>query len=255
MTGQQSSTRAGIISLKATLLVLSGLLILPGLTGCASQHSGPASQASDPVSAYRQLGEAYLQQDNLPRAMSALDRALAIDAADPGALQAMAMVYQRQGEEDLAEHYFSKALALDPNFTRARNNYAAFLYDQGRTSAACEQLEIAARDTHYVNRSRLFANLGRCEWELGDVASARQDLQRAQEMDSRQPLSYLTLAELEYAQGNLLRARSQLDRYVHLAGPTPAARHLERKMTIAGDSSATMGTSDPQPRLATPGAL
>lgn len=259
MTGQQNSTRA-IASLKANLLVWSGLLallslwVLPGLTGCAAPYANSAATADDPVTAYRQLGEAYIQQDNLPRAMSALDRALAIDPQDPGALQAMAMIYQRQGEEALAEHYFSKALALDPNFTRVRNNYAAFLYDQGRTSAACEQLDIATRDTHYANRSRLFANLGRCEWELGDIVSARQNLLRAQQIDSRQPLSYLTLAELEYAQGNLLRARSQLDHYVRLAGPTPAARRLETRMTDTEDVSEAIDTSDLQPRPATPGA-
>lgn len=250
MARQQSSSRGGLIRLIAPLLV-----VFVSVSGCALQHNQSAQKASDPVEAYRQLGEAYLQQGNLPRAMTALDRALAIDASDPAALQAMAIVYQRQGEVNLAEQYFDSALSLAPDFTRARNNYASFLYDQGRTQAACEQLEVAVKDMHYTNRSQLYTNLGRCEWELGDVTSARRDLQRAQEIDSHQPLSYLTLAELEYAQGNLLRARSQLDRYVSLAGQTPAARHLKREISIAESSTAATVTSDTQPRPATPGAL
>ncbi|MFW7344235.1 tetratricopeptide repeat protein, partial [Pollutimonas sp. H1-120] len=89
--------------------------------------------------AYAQLGVAYLERDNLPRALSALDRALELDARHPEALQAIALVYQQQGERDLANRYFQQALSASPSFTRARNNYAAFLYQQGRYPEACEQ--------------------------------------------------------------------------------------------------------------------
>ncbi|MEC9482649.1 MAG: type IV pilus biogenesis/stability protein PilW, partial [Halomonas sp.] len=40
----------------------------------------------------------YMEQGNLRRAQAKLDRALEIDADAPGALQAQALLYQRQGE-------------------------------------------------------------------------------------------------------------------------------------------------------------
>ena len=224
MTHRPSTPRALACGLLAAL-------VLFGVSGCASTSSTRAD--SSPVVAYRQLGEAYLQDDNLVRATAALNRALALDPNDPGALQAMALVYQRQGENELADEHFQHALDEDPNFTRARNNYAAFLYDQGQTESACHELEQAAMDIHYDHRAQLFANLGRCQWELGRLAPARAALVRAQEIDPRQPLSYLTMAELEYAQGNLEHAQTQLNRYIHLVGVTPDSQHLATAITQA----------------------
>ncbi|MGE4533762.1 type IV pilus biogenesis/stability protein PilW [Halomonas sp.] len=198
------------------------------LAGCATQPQGIAGGDTEasPADAYTQLGVAYLERDNLRRAMGALDRALEIAPDDPEALQAMAMVYQRQGEGQLADETFRRALAASPDFTRGRNNYAAFLYDQGRVREACEQLERASTDAQYPNRAQLFANLGQCRLELGEVGAARASLQRAQEIDPRTPRSYFTLAELEYAAGNLPRARTQIEAFMRLAGPRPEALRL-----------------------------
>ncbi|MCA0975599.1 tetratricopeptide repeat protein [Halomonas denitrificans] len=207
------------------IVVMSLAIVLPAasLSGCAvpvtdTEHT--------PATAYRDLGEAYLRQDNLPRALAALDKAYQLDAADPVTLQALALAHQRQGETHLAAQFFQDALEKDPNFTRARNNYAAFLYDRGQTREACDQLDQASHDIHYAHRAQLFANLGRCRWDLGQIEEARAALQRSQQIDDQLAASHLILADLEYAQGNLMRARSQLDRFVSLAGWNSAARRL-----------------------------
>ena len=119
------------------------------------------------------------------------------------------MVHQRQGEAALASEMFRRAIQADPSFTRARNNYAAFLYDRGRIAEACEQLQQASQDTQYDNRGQLFANLGQCRLEMGDVTAARESLARAQAIDPRSARSYFLLAELEAAQGNLDLAEQQ----------------------------------------------
>ncbi|MDI5984733.1 type IV pilus biogenesis/stability protein PilW [Halomonas sp. M4R5S39] len=209
------------------------------LAGCASQ-AGPLNGSEEsPVDAYTQLGIAYLERGNLQRAMSSLDRALQRAPDDAEALQAMAMVYQRQGESELADETFRRALDADTGFTRARNNYAAFLYDRGRIREACDQLEQATQDTQYANRAQLFANLGQCQQELGDLDAARTSLTRAQAIDPRSARSYFTLAELEHAQGNHARARNQLEGFMRLAGTSPAALLLARDIARAeGDQAA-----------------
>ncbi|MCE8017825.1 type IV pilus biogenesis/stability protein PilW [Halomonas sp. MCCC 1A17488] len=198
------------------------------LSGCASQ-SGQQADA-DPAEAFTELGMAYLERGNLPRAMAALNRALERDPEDPEALQAMAIVYQRQGEREQADEMFRQAIAADPGSSRARNNYAAFLYEHGQTRRACEQLEIASRDTRYANRAQLFANLGQCRWELGEIEQARHSLERARSLDPRNPRSYFTLAALELEQGDPERARQQLEIFVGLAGMTPDARALAQQI-------------------------
>ncbi|XKE46003.1 type IV pilus biogenesis/stability protein PilW [Halomonas organivorans] len=220
----------GLRQFTVTILLASTLW----LTGCASQP-GPTTPSADadPVDAYTRLGMAYLERDNLPRALSALDRALEIAPEDAEALQAMAIVYQRQGEAALADDSFRRALEAAPDLTRARNNYAAFLYDQGRIREACHQLEQAAADTQYANRAQLFTNLGQCQRRLGDLTAARESLMRAQSIDPRQPGSYLRLAQLDYEQGHYARAERQLETFMRLAGPTPAARRLARDLDQA----------------------
>lgn len=224
-----------------SLLPLAALLGGLWLTGCATQSQGisGADREASPADAYTQLGVAYLERNNLRRAMGALDRALEIAPDDPEALQAMAMVYQRQGEEALADETFRRALAADADFTRARNNYAAFLYARGRVREACEQLERASTDAQYPNRAQLFANLGQCHRELGEVQEARRNLQRAQEIDPRAPRSYFTLAELEYADNNLPQARAQIEAFMRLAGPRPEALRLAGDIARAQGDSAT----------------
>ncbi|WP_280550255.1 type IV pilus biogenesis/stability protein PilW [Halomonas sp. 11-S5] len=214
----------GLRQIPAAAMLLGSLW----LAGCATQTNLPGGDGDGAAEAYTRLGVAYLERDNLPRAMNALDRALEIDPGDAEALQAMAMVHQRQGEAELADETFRRAVEADPAFTRARNNYAAFLYDRGRLGEACAQLEQASRDTQYDNRAQLFANLGQCRLEMGDVTAARESLTRAQAIAPRRSRSYLLLAELEYAQGNLERAEQQLETYMRLAGPRAEALRLAR---------------------------
>lgn len=62
------------------LTVLIGSL---WLAGCASSNNHTAQTNPAAADAYTQLGVAYLERDNLPRALNALDRALEIAHAMP----------------------------------------------------------------------------------------------------------------------------------------------------------------------------
>ncbi len=156
------------------------------LSGCAMRDD-QAPRDADPVEAYTRLGEAYLARDDLQRASEALGHALELAPGDAEARQAMAMVHQRRGDDALAEENFRAALHDDPDLTRARNNYAAFLYDRGRIREACHQLQRASKDTRYINRGQLLVNLGRCQRATGDEAAARASFEQALRIDPGRP--------------------------------------------------------------------
>ncbi|WP_458524436.1 type IV pilus biogenesis/stability protein PilW [Onishia taeanensis] len=216
--------------------LLTTLLCTVWLGGCAASAPQPRDQDGS-AEAYTRLGTAYLERNNLPRATRALNRALEIDSDDAAALQAMAMIFQRQGETTLADEYFRRALDADPDLTRARNNFAAFLYAQGRTRDACDQLALASDDTQYANRAQLFTNLGQCQRDLGHPAQAREALTRAKVLDPRRPRSYWLLAQLEYAQGQQARAWDNIQAHMRLAGITPDNLALARDIALArGDT-------------------
>ncbi|WP_168012487.1 type IV pilus biogenesis/stability protein PilW [Halomonas salinarum] len=216
--------------------LITTLLCVVWLGGCAT----PAAQQPDQdgsAEAYTRLGTAYLERNNLPRATRALSRALDVAPNDPEALQAMAMIFQRQGETSMANDYFRRALDADPGLTRARNNFAAFLYAQGQTREACDQLALASEDTQYANRAQLFANLGQCQRDLGNMAEAREALKRAKAINPRRPRSYLLLAQLEYAQGHQTRAWDNIQAHMRLTGITQENLTLARDIALArGDT-------------------
>ncbi len=223
---------------------MAALLSVAWLSGCASQATSTEEGAA-PDDAYTQLAAAYLERDNLPRAISALDRALELNPEHAEALQLMAMVHQRQGEASLADDYFQRALQADGDFTRTRNNYAAYLFGQGHTAKACHQLELASEDTQYPNRALLFNNLGQCQRELGNLNAARHSLMRAQSIDARNPNSYFALAEIEYAQGNYSRSWEQLQSFIGLVGVTPESRRLASHIAAArGDDDTAFFVSE-----------
>lgn len=227
------------------LAVLIGSL---WLVGCASSNTVTPQDNPAAADAYTQLGVAYLERNNLPRALNALDRALEIAPRHAEALQALALVYQRQGESELAKDYFQQAVTAEPDFTRARNNYAAFLYGQGQFRAACEQLETASEDAQYANRAQLFTNLGQCYLTLEEFDNARARLERAQSIDPRNSRGYLMLAELEYSQGNYSQAWAPLQTYLQLAEPNQAAlrmavdiAHASGKHDVAAEYQRLLG--------------
>lgn len=223
------------------LFMCAAMLGALWLSGCVSTTlEGPAT-TTDPertVALNVRMGTAYMEQGDLIRAHDKLDKALAIDPDNPDALQTRALVYQLQGEDELTNTLFKRALSAAPHFTRARNNYAAFLYSQGRTAEACDQLEQASRNIDYDDRARLFTNLGLCQRELGNLEAARKNLQRAQDINPRSARSYYTLAEINYAQGANERAWEQLQSYIRLSGSNPASLRLAEKIaTVRSDTA------------------
>jgi len=228
-------------------VLITMLLIMLWLSGCASNTGLTSQQQPEAANANTRLGVAYLERNNLPRALNALTRALEIAPGHVEALQALALVYQQQGEMALANTYFKKALQEAPDFTQARNNYAAFLFAQGDYTRACDQLETASEDAQYPRRSQLFSNLGQCYIAQNNIDQARTALQRAQQIDPRYAQSYYLLAKLEFSQGNLSQAWQPLQTYLQLATPNQEA--LEMAVDMANSRGETAMAADYQRQL------
>ncbi|OHV07784.1 type IV pilus biogenesis/stability protein PilW [Kushneria phosphatilytica] len=219
-------------------LVACVLIASTWVGGCATTTGDGHNRGKDEASgAYTRLGMAYLQRNDLERAQQALYHALDLSANDPDALQGLALLYQRQGEQDAAERYFRRALAADGEATRIRNNYAAFLYERGDIARACHQLEVATRDLRYDKRAQLYANLGQCRQQLGQLEQALAAWQRAQAIDPGLTRSYLTIARLALQLDDRTTASRQLARYEQMAGPDEQTRRLAQELSSGRDAA------------------
>jgi len=186
-----------------------GILLLLSLSACVTTVTGPQKNI-DPTKQLEvlvKLGTGYIQNQEYGRAKENLTKALEIDPRSPGALNAFGLVYQLEGEMDLAEDYFKRAIAASPSFAMVRNNYGAFLYQQGRYEAAIEQLNVAIEDRLYPRRAQAFLNLGISYLKLGQDTDAENALLRSVQLNPRQPRALLELAEIKFKQKSFIDAR------------------------------------------------
>ena len=190
---------------KVTAAVLSLFLLnacITTVTG-AKKNINPTKQLEVLIN----LGTGYIQNRQYGRAKENLTRALELDPRSAGALNAFGLVYQLEGEMDLAEDYFKRAIASSPSFAMVRNNYGAYLYEQGRYEEAVEQLNVAAEDRLYPRRAQVFLNLGISYLKLGQRVEAENALLRSVQLNPRQPRALLELGEIKFQQKDYVDAK------------------------------------------------
>jgi type IV pilus assembly protein PilF len=162
------------------------LVILLVLQACVTTSDSALTRNADPETAierYVELGFEYIKRDDFQRAQKHLKRALEIDEDSASANSAMGLIYSKQGDSKLAEAAFRTAVSSDPNYTRGRTYYGAFLFSQSRFEEARVQFLRAAEDTQYSSRSQIYTNIALCSLRLGETTKAFSAYERALQLD------------------------------------------------------------------------
>lgn len=196
------------------------LLLLAGLAGCVStgtvdplKTEEGRQQARD---AYIQLGIGYVQQGTASRAKTPLRKALELDPRSADAHAALALVFQTEMENELADKHYREALASRRD-ARILNNYGSFLFEQKRYAEALERFTQASEDNLYPERARVFQNMGMTALKLNQPEQAEKYFTRALRLDSRQPGALLELALMAYDAKQYVPAKAYYDSYSQLA--------------------------------------
>tara|TARA_R110002073_G_scaffold330667_2_gene514652 strand:- start:924 stop:1745 length:822 start_codon:yes stop_codon:yes gene_type:complete len=200
---------AGELLTRKSISVLAIGLISLMLTACVTTTTGGFRvDASDDQAAadYVQLALAYFDNNDMPGARRHINNALNISDRTSDAFMVLAMIFEREGDLELADENFRKAISLDRENSRARNNYAAMLFSHGRFQDSYEQLEVVADDTSYEGRALAFEGLGRSAIRLGRQEEARDAFLRALQLNSNLHISALELALLYFEQQDYVRA-------------------------------------------------
>ena len=228
------------VAFKATLrTLLLGALILQGLVGCVTETNDPLAQNRDPqkaARAYVEAGTLYMQRGKMEHANRTLTRAYEIAPDDPGVNNALALFYSIEGNDEQIEKHFKKALAEDPEFSQARNNYAAYLFDKGHYDQAIEQLDRVTKDYRYARRFKAYENLGICYLHKQDIEAAKSSFNRALQLNGNLPVSLLEMAEISLNEGDSKLSARYLKKYESIAQPSPRQLWIGiRLQRILGD--------------------
>ncbi|WP_339806509.1 type IV pilus biogenesis/stability protein PilW [uncultured Marinobacter sp.] len=220
------SQRVQVRAFPAVLFLLGAwLLVLSGCVTTTDSRFAREADRADAVENYVRLASAYTSQGSFDRARAHLDRALELDSKHAPALAVQGLLYQAEGEPELAERSFQQALSSDNGYTRGRVYYGAFLYNQRNFEGARQQFELASRDTSYEDRGSVFFNLGLTEERLTNTESAVNAYRRASELNRGDPRSLLAVSRVLVQLGEYSEASRYYSRLAGLIQRSPNLTH------------------------------
>jgi type IV pilus assembly protein PilF len=188
---------------------------------------------------YVRLAIAYMQEGRLGMALRKIKRGIELDSSNGEAHNVLAIIYQRLGENSLAEKHFGHASRLQPRNPYIRNAYGSFLCQQQRYDAADEQFRIALKNPLYKTPEVALTNAGICAKKNRDMEAAENYFRTALRHRSDFPQALMQMAQLSYDIGEPLSSRGYLQRFHKVAKHTPSSLWLAIQTERAlGDKNA-----------------
>lgn len=211
-------------SMHLAKLKLLLLILFMVLSGCVTESTdGKQRTHVNKEEAFRlhiQLAQGYVDKKNRESARHHIRKAMEIDKNSADVFNALALVYQLEGENKLAEETYKKAIAKKKNFSAAQNNYGVFLFGIKRYEDALVQFENAASNLDFDGRAEALVNVGRCALSLGNTARAKAAFEHASILSRGMPDPLIELADIYYVEQNYPKAKEYLDRYMSLGVQT-----------------------------------
>ena len=187
------------------------------LTSCITTTTGgfnvkPSEEQA--LQDYIQLAIAYYDANDLTGARRHVNNAMDLNDRHTDVYTMLALIFQREGDFAEAEVNFRRAISLDRNNSRARNNYAVLLFRMERFEEAYEQLELVTADSNYEGRAIAFENLGRAAQRAGRRSDAETAFLRALQLNANLYVSSLELALLRFENRDWSGARQSFQQYL-----------------------------------------
>lgn len=191
------------------------------------------------------LGSAQGEREDLVQARAALSQALALDRQSPGALGELATVEAQANRLARAEQLFQEALQANPGDYVAQTGLGLLRLKQGRPAEALDALLRAGVMEPRYSRAASYTAVA--YYQLGRHADARAALQRAIELDDKDPVPHLLLAQIHTdlfeADAAVQAARAALARLPYLKSLNQVANNQQGSANF-GASLAFFGLED-----------
>jgi len=189
------------------------LLACLATTAVARKHSADATRAISRAGQVNLgLAQSYYANGDLETALNRSMQALRTDPRSADVHAMLGLIYGRISQPEKASAEFAQALALAPNQGAILNVDGVWLCQQGKTADADAQFARALQDPFYREPEQALFNAGKCAYKAGQLPKAEGLLRKSLEKVPDQPEVLLTLAQVEFAQGNYMDARAFIQR-------------------------------------------
>ena len=204
------------------------LFMLITLAACSSGEKKPEPPPikETPAKINAELGRGYMQQGDYKLAMEKLQLAIVYNPYHDKAHQYLAQLYRLLGDIDGANEQYKIAIDLSPHDPQLRNNYGAYLCEQGKYAQAEEHFLLAIKDPLFEGKLQAYENIGLCAYEANEKLESEKYLRMALQINPRLPYSLLQLSIIYFEQGEFFRARAYLQRYEEVGQVSAASLWL-----------------------------
>jgi len=150
-------------------------LLLIFFTACTSLDPKDKKSAA----LYVELAKNQLIKGQPPLALATLMKAEKMDSSNRELWNQYGLTYYVFKKMDKSLASFRKALAIDPNYSEARNNYGRVLAENGQYVEARKQLQLVIDDLTFTNQPTALANYGYTYFKEGRYKEAIPFLQQS----------------------------------------------------------------------------
>lgn len=214
------SVRELVAYLPRIIKVISVYLLVGGLTACVSTTGrNDPTDYDKALDSHIELASGYLKKRNRESAKHHVKKAFAINSRSAGAHNVQALIYELEGEMELADKHFRKALK-DRSYTMGRYNYAGYLLRRKRFDECYEQFGKVADVVDYSGRAKAMSLMGICAKKLGKLDRARAVFKHAVIIDPRQAIALIELADAEFQNKEYQLAKRYLDQFERVSAKT-----------------------------------
>jgi type IV pilus assembly protein PilF len=153
------------------------------------------------------LAAGYFENGQTTVAQEEARRALAIDPRFAEAHNLSGLIAMRLGDLPSAEQSFRQALALSPDNADLLHNYGWLLCQQNHYPQAQAMFSRATAQPAYGGKAKTLMAQGLCQVRAGDPVAGEASLKQSFALDTQNPVTKYTLADLMQRRGALDDAR------------------------------------------------
>jgi len=207
--------------MKNLLWICQVLVVSLALGACVTSGPPPSSlkksetsEADKAGQLNKQLGTVYLRQGNLALAKEKLERAEKYNPRDPELHTVLAVLYERLNIPAEVDKHYRTAMRLAPKDPQVLNNYAVYLCQNGRNEDGVKLFLESARNPLYRTPELAYTNAGVCLRKAKKYDEAAGSFLRALQIRPNLGEAAYQYADLAMEQGDLQKAREQVDKYL-----------------------------------------
>lgn len=184
-------------------IFLSSLIVFVLLLSCGggSKKSELTMDKEEEFSNQKALAAASSWRGNFQQALKEINEAEQINDKDPEVYVIKGAIFFGLKDNAKAEQFYKQAIGLNPNYTPAHFNLCGLYLGQNNFDGVIAECSEVVTDPTYKARANAYTNIGIAYFNKGDMTSARENYEKALQINPAFVYAHNELGKLYLASG------------------------------------------------------